>query len=163
MLTSARGLTLVELLVVLAITAVGARLAAPGIGQLVANYKVRGAAEGIMAGLQFARTEAVRRNSPVYFALGSAGGWSVQQASPSSTLMSRAASDLLGTSVSSSTSATSVTFVATGLVQSGTQMTQINVTSTLGDTQARRINIFGGGLIRMCDPNISITSDPRRC
>jgi type IV fimbrial biogenesis protein FimT len=159
----ARGFTLVELLVVMGIAAVGATLAAPGVAQLVANYKVRTAAEGIVTALNYARTEAVRRNSPVSFSLGTSGGWSVQQNSPATTLQTRSASDLAGLAVASSTSSTSVTFVATGLVQSGTQMTQVDVSSTAGDTQTRRINIFGGGLIRMCDPSVTTTSDPRRC
>lgn len=159
----ARGFTLVELLVVMAIAAIGAKLAAPGISQLLANYKVRGVAEAILTGLNFARGEAVRRNTPVSFSLASDGGWTVQQVSPSATLLSRSAADLAGATVASSSSATSVTFVATGLVQTGTQMTQVNISSALGDTQTRRINIFGGGLIRMCDPSVTTASDPRRC
>jgi type IV fimbrial biogenesis protein FimT len=163
MLRRARGMTLVELLVVMAIAAIGAKLAAPGIAQLLASYKVRGAAEAIVSGLNFARGEAVRRNTPVSFGLVTDGGWSVQQISTSSTLLSRSAADLAGTTVASSSTATSVTFIATGLVQSGTQMTQVNVSSTVGDTQARRVNIFGGGLIRMCDPAVTTASDPRKC
>ncbi|MES2936534.1 MAG: GspH/FimT family pseudopilin [Pseudomonadota bacterium] len=163
LMARARGVTLVELMVVMAIAAIGAKLAAPGISQMMANYKVRGAAEAIISGLNFARGEAVRRNTPVSFGLASDGGWTVQQVSPSSTLLTRSAADLAGTTVASSSAATSVTFIATGLVQSGTQMTQVNVSSAVSSTQSRRINIFGGGLIRMCDPGVTTTSDPRTC
>ncbi|MBA2674663.1 GspH/FimT family pseudopilin [Ramlibacter sp.] len=163
MLRRARGMTLVELLVVMAIAAIGTKLAAPGIAQLLANYKVRGVAEAIVSGLNFARGEAARRNSPVSFALATDGGWTIQQVSTSSTLLSRSAADLAGATVASSSSATSVTFVATGLVQSGTQMTQVNISSPASNTQTRRINIFGGGLIRMCDPGVTTASDPRKC
>jgi type IV fimbrial biogenesis protein FimT len=56
-----------------------------------------------------------------------------------------------------------VTFLPTGLVQTGTPLTQATVTSSVSSTDSRRINIYGGGLIRMCDPGISTANDPRRC
>ena len=156
------GVTLVELMVTLAVLAVGATLAAPGLSQMIANYKVRGAAEGILGGLNYARTEALRRNTAVTFALAPGGsGWTVSQDSPSATLQSRSDSD--SPIVASSTAATSVTFLATGLLQTGSQMSQVTVSSLVPGTHTRRINVFGGGLIRLCDPAVTTPDDPRRC
>jgi type IV fimbrial biogenesis protein FimT len=158
------GVTLVELMVVVAIAAVGATLAAPGLSQMLANYKVRGAAESILAGLNQARAEAVRRNSPVTFSLSANGsGWAVTQLSTSATIESRSNNDSPGATVVSSTPATSVTFLSTGLLQAGTQMGRVTVSTGMGGTNTRRIDIFGGGLIRMCDPAIAMANDPRRC
>ena len=160
----ARGFTMAELMVVLAIVAVSATLAAPSIANIMAGYRVRGVGEGILNGLNYARTEAVRRNTPVSFALTSGGaGWTVSQLSPSQTLQSRSSADAQGITVASSTANTSVTFIATGLLQAGSQMAQVTVSSGVDATKTRRINIFGGGLIRMCDPAITVANDPRRC
>ena len=159
-----QGFTLVELMVVVTIVAISATLAAPGFSQMIANYRVRSGAESIVNGLNYARSEAVRRNSAVSFALVSGGsGWTVSQVSPSTALQSRSDNDSPGTTVASSSVSTSVAFIPTGLVQSGTQMTQVTVSSSTSGTDSRRINIFGGGLIRMCDPGISTANDPRSC
>lgn len=158
------GLTLIELMVVVAIMAIGVTLAAPSFSQMTANYRVRSGAESIINGLNYARAEAVRRNSAVSFDLTVGGsGWTVNQVSPGTTLQSRSNNDSPGTIVASDNASTSVTFLPTGLVQTGTQLTQISVSSATTGTDSRRINIFGGGLIRMCDPNIAIANNPKRC
>lgn len=162
--SAARGVTLIELLVVLTVLAVGATLAAPSFEQMIANYRVRAAADSILNGLNLARTEALRRNAAVAFALTPGGsGWSVRQVSPAKVLQSRSDNDSPGTSVQPSGTATSVTFLPNGLLQPGTQMTQVTVSSLVHATDTRRINVFGGGLIRMCDPAITTADDPRRC
>jgi type IV fimbrial biogenesis protein FimT len=159
-----RGLTLIELLVVLAVVAVGATLAAPSMAQIVANYRVRSAAESMLGGLNFARTEALRRNTPVSFALTPGGsGWAVQQVSSGAALLSRSTNESPGTVVASVNSALSVTFLANGLLQSGTRISQLTISSPTGTGDTRRIDIYGGGLIRMCDPAVSAADDPRRC
>lgn len=159
-----RGLTLVELVVALAIVAISATLAAPSFAQMIASYRVRAAADGILGALNFARTEALRRNTPVAFSLVPGGsGWTVNQVATSATLQSRSAGDLDGTTVTSSNAATSVTFLASGLVQSGTQLSRVTVASNVSAADTRRIDVFGGGLIRMCDPAVTAASDPRRC
>lgn len=155
-----RGLTLVELLVAVAIVALGATLAAPDVSTMVSNYKVRGAAENLLNGLSYARGEAIRRNSPVTFSL-APSGWAVAQVSPATTLQSYAGSDAV--TVTSDNGATSVTFLPTGLLQAGTQLRQLTVASALDTADTRRINIFGGGLIRMCDPGVTAAGDPRSC
>jgi type IV fimbrial biogenesis protein FimT len=158
-----RGFTLIELLVVLAIVGISMTLAAPSFSQMIANYRVRGAAESVLNGLSYARTEALRRNSPVRFSLDAGVGWTVSQVSPSTTLQARASSDGSGTTVASGSANTAVTFLPTGLVQAGAQLAQVTVSSGVAGTGTRQINIYGGGLIRMCDPGVSTANDPRRC
>lgn len=156
-----RGFTMVELSVTLAVIAIGASLAAPGAATMLANRKVQAAAQSILDGLQQARTEALRRNAPVRFTLRADGtGWTLTKASD--TLQSYASSDWASL-VLASTGAGSVTFLPTGLLQTGAQLSQVSVSSTVGDSRTLRINVFGGGLIRMCDPGITVPDDPRRC
>lgn len=61
----ARGFTLVETMVVIALVAILAALAAPSWTQLRARNAVRAAVNDFNASLQFARSEAVRLNNPV--------------------------------------------------------------------------------------------------
>lgn len=160
-----RGLTLIELMITVAVLAVGLSLAAPSLSQQIANYRLRSAAEAIINGLNYARAEAVRRNSPVSFTLDASGpGWAVAQVSPATTLQTRAGGDSPGITAASSTTSRVVTFTPTGFVDtSGTRLAQVNLSSSVAQTDARRIDIFGGGLIRQCDPNVSTVGDTRRC
>jgi type IV fimbrial biogenesis protein FimT len=159
-----RGFTLIELMVTVVIIAISLALAAPSFVQLVSNYRLRGAAESIVNGLNLARAEAVRRNAQVSFALtGTKSGWTVTD-SGGAVIQTRADSETGGLTAASSNSATSVTFLPTGLVNAtGTWLTQVDLSSSASGTGTRRINVIGGGLIRMCDPAVTLTNDPRRC
>jgi type IV fimbrial biogenesis protein FimT len=64
-----RGVSLTELIIGLAITAILFLLALPDFRVWIQNAKIRGAAESIKTGLVLARTEALRRNAPVHFSL----------------------------------------------------------------------------------------------
>lgn len=161
----AHGFTLIELLVTVTVLAVGLSLAAPAFTQQIANYRLRGAAESIVNGLNFARAEAVRRNAPVSFTLDSGGpGWTVEQVSNATTLQSRASGETPAISATSSNGALGLTFTPTGLVDtSGTRLLQVTLSSSVAHTDSRQIDIFGGGLIRVCDPTVAATNDPRGC
>lgn len=60
-----RGLTLVELLVVMAIAAVLATLAAPSFKRQVQNARISSAVDTFLSDLRFARNEAMRRSTTV--------------------------------------------------------------------------------------------------
>lgn len=162
---AARGLTLIELMITVAVLAIGLALAAPAFTQQLANYRLRAAAESIINGLNYARAEAVRRNAPVSFTLSDTGsGWTVAMLSPATTLQSRAAGETPDVTAASTTASRAVTFTATGFVDgSGTRMSQIDLATSTAGSETRRIDIFGGGLIRVCDPAVTAAGDPRRC
>ena len=93
-----RGFTLIELVITMAVLAVGLLVAMPSIGVWLDNTRIRSAAEGLQAGLQTARMEAVRRNQSVSFYLvsltngstmdnscalsSSSGSWVINTSSP---------------------------------------------------------------------------------
>lgn len=157
------GFTLMELLVTVTIVAVGAMLAAPGANTMITNRKVQGAAQSILDGLNIARMEAIRRNAPVRFTMNTDGrGWTVTQVGSGTTVQEFSSSDWSGLSLTT-TPATAVTFMPSGLLQTGTQLSQVTVAAPVDDARTRRVNVFGGGLIRMCDPAITADNDPRRC
>lgn len=63
----ARGLTLIELMVTVAVLALLLASVAPSLGTWIGSQRVRNTASSLVAGLQQARAEAVRRNRPVSF------------------------------------------------------------------------------------------------
>ncbi|MCZ7563626.1 MAG: hypothetical protein M5U08_07250 [Burkholderiales bacterium] len=69
LIRSARGLTIIELLTGLVLLGILMVLAMPTFVQMLHNQKLRAGAESISAGLQIARTEALRRNAQVEFLL----------------------------------------------------------------------------------------------
>jgi type IV fimbrial biogenesis protein FimT len=65
----AAGFSLIELMMTLAILGVLLGLGAPRFAEYLRNVKLRSAAESFLAGIQLARSEAVRMNLPVEFLL----------------------------------------------------------------------------------------------
>lgn len=60
-----RGFTLIEACIVMAVTAILATTAAPGMQELIATRRLDGAATQLATDVQFVRSEAVARNTPV--------------------------------------------------------------------------------------------------
>ena len=97
-----RGFTLIELLVGITIAGVLAAIGVPALSGWLQNAKIDNTAKEALAGLQMARTEAIRRNVPVEFVL---TGTATDQADLANTLTPaangvnwavRAASDVAG-------------------------------------------------------------------
>ena len=64
-----QGLTLIELMVTISLLVLLTHALEPSISAWMANTQIRSVASSIQAGLQRARSEAVRRNEPVRFTL----------------------------------------------------------------------------------------------
>ena len=57
-----RGVTLIELVVVMAIIAIGAAFVAPNIGAWIPNYRLRGVARDVTSNLRLAQMKAISTN-----------------------------------------------------------------------------------------------------
>lgn len=66
---AAAGFSLVELLITLAVLGIVMALGLPNISVWIQNTQLKTAAEGVVSGLQLARSEALRRNVSVRFSL----------------------------------------------------------------------------------------------
>jgi type IV fimbrial biogenesis protein FimT len=159
-----RGFTLIEMMIAVAVLAVILSLGVPSFQTFMAHTRLRTTAEAILNGVQLARAEAVRRNTEVRFDLASDLGWSVVAAG--TTLQARSAAEgSKGITLDvRPTAASAVTFNGMGRVAAnnpaGASLTRIVVS---GGTKSRRIDIATGGLIRICDPEVSAVGDPRKC
>ena len=69
------GITLIELLVMLAIIVIMALISIPLFSSLIEHYRITTAAEELYASLQYARTEAVKRNTSVYVSVTTGDTW----------------------------------------------------------------------------------------
>ncbi len=214
----ARGLTLIELMVTVAILVMLLVGVGPSMGAWMRNTQVRNVASSMLAGLNRARNEAMRRNVPIRFSLVSdstvlssgcalsSGGvsWVVSVRDPAGACEA-APVVLIGTSVDpdiiaaydaavadannpliveanaggvggqnvvvagkiadGSAGANTVTFNSFGRIIDAAPIGFINISNNVagGDFRRLRIEVGGGGTIRMCDLGVSVQTDPRYC
>ena len=71
----ARGLTLIELLTVIAIVAILAAVGVPGFRALLLHQRLAAASQAFMSALAMARIEAIRRGEPVGVLPEGGAGW----------------------------------------------------------------------------------------
>ncbi|MBO9648014.1 MAG: GspH/FimT family pseudopilin [Variovorax sp.] len=180
-----KGFTLVELMVAITVLALLITLAYPSYTTFIQNAQIRSAAESVINGLQLARAEAIRNNQNVQFSLentsnGAAitGGtdWSVKSgAALDQTVQARrenSTSSLARVGVRNAVSATAaaagaglpanIVFTGLGRLSTATTVRQIDITGASG---ARRLAIVltPGGDVRLCDPLLSLASNPQGC
>lgn len=168
------GMTLIELMITLTILGILVVAAMPSYSKWIQNSQIRTASDATLNGLQLARAEAVRRNAAVAFAFGSGTAWTITMVSDSTVVQSRPAGEgsKSVTSTVTPNGATTVTFNGLGRVganaDASDSITQIDLdvpTTILAAVDSRdlRILIGTGGQLRLCDPNVSDTGDPRKC
>jgi type IV fimbrial biogenesis protein FimT len=173
-----RGLTLIELMVVMAVVGVLAMLALPSYQDWVQNSRTRNAAESIQSGIQMARAEAVSRNAPVQFDFRANSAWTVcvspvvpgacPDPDDATTVQSRSAGEgssadvTITPSVASPYVFNSLGVLAPAPVGGAVSIDVDNTAAT--DSRELRILIGVGGSSRMCDPDTGLSStDPRKC
>lgn len=184
------GVTLIELVIGVAIVSVLLAVGMPSFTEWIQNTQVRSAAETVLNGLQSARNEAVRRNANVRFDFTLANGvpaWNVGCVVASTdcpaSIQSKPGTEgggnarvgaITAAPVAGSYSAAlaggtglpaGVTFNNLGGVANvGADITRIDFTNSAYATARRLVIVIGnGGLIRMCDPALSLASNPQGC
>ena len=183
------GFSLIELMIVLSVLSILFAVGMPAFGRLLHDIEIRGSAEGLRAGLQTARTEAVTRNALVRISIDDSAGkpaWtlgcvyvSVRCPATISTYSATADTQVrwgiersnglssLGRALDAGNGLPSgVTFNALGAapgVANGNDAIRIDVIHSVNE-QARRLvlMITAAGTIRLCDPSAN-TDSVLRC
>jgi len=168
-ITLQRGVTLIEMMMVLVITAMLILVAMPSFSAWLANAQIRNGAEAVLNGMQFARNQAIQFNTPVQFELTGNSSWTVTRVSDDEELQSRAEE---GSATSETTvqpdGATQLTFNGMGWIvandDGSDSITQIDVEYAVDVDGVRplRVTITPGGSVKMCDPAVA-APDPRVC
>lgn len=171
----ARGVTLIELIVVIAIVTVLTMVALPSFSDLLAKKRVEGALTELTANLNFARSEAVVRNTNVSVTFGS-GCYVIHTTGSTATSCAQSGVPTLGTgalqiklvqldpastvSFSPNDSMTSLTFdsLRAMATSNGTDTTSgsVNINSSVGSWQLR-VSVMRMGRTQACSPNRTFT------
>ena len=141
------GFTLIEAMVVVVILAILAGLATPAFRSMIASQSVKNAASDLLSDIMLARSEAIRRNTPVTIsAIGSSwsNGWTVAIGSTETIKQRNFSSGLLTIEKKTGTSDT-VVFGATG--RATTSDFQMNFTAggITNDEQKRCVRCSAAG------------------
>lgn len=167
----AQGMTLVELLVTLTVTAMLLVIGVPAFMTYLNDAKIRAAAESITAGMNRARSEAIMRNTQIQFTpVGS--GWRIVQpaagGNPATTIaMSESAQ--FANNVIATPSAATVTFngsgrtTGAGLYTVGLASPTVGTCAVVGGgVHCLQVEVTATGSVKICDPAVP-ASDPRAC
>jgi type IV fimbrial biogenesis protein FimT len=184
----ARGLTLIELIVGVAIVAFIMAMAMPSLSGYLHNTKLRATAQSFASGASAARALAIQRNATVEFVIASAGvtasnvgsvtlartgqNWAVRvppvaPATAYEYIEGHTVQDGRSQNVEVAASATSVSFNGLGMASGA--MT-VDFTNTQGGPCAvdegpmrcMQLRVSGGGQVRLCDTQAG-SADSRRC
>jgi type IV fimbrial biogenesis protein FimT len=167
---SQSGVTLIELIIGIVIVGITLALAVPGYATWIQNSRLRNGAESILAGLQLARAEAVRRNTNVRFTLGAGTAWTISCNVVTATCPANIQSHTAGDGSSAAVTVTMVAGGANPLIFSNlgrltTAATSFNIDNNLlsaANSRDLRVVAEAGGTTRLCDPNVAV-GDSRAC
>jgi type IV fimbrial biogenesis protein FimT len=175
----ARGFSLIELMIALAIFALLVVLAGPMYAEFIANTNIRNAGESMLNGLRLAQAQAVRYNLPTEFQFISGTGWVVTTDDPENagtplpgsyeayTLTEGATQATIKETPSG---ATKVTFGGLGRVEPNTPasatLEMLDITNPLvPSSRPLRVivaNTINGVGTKLCDPAVPST-EPQAC
>jgi type IV fimbrial biogenesis protein FimT len=165
------GVTLVELLIAISVTAILLSIATPSMRAFIENVRIRATSESLQNGLALARAEAVRRNQNIEF-VRLTTGWVVRVPGTSTAL--HTASGKEGSNgiamTMAPTGADRITYDSFGRTvanaDSSASLTTVDIASahppSVGNYRPLRVQIQATGAPRVCNPAVG-TSDPRAC
>ena len=173
-----RGFTLIEAMVALVILGVLAAAGMPSFFAWLHNAQIRTAAENIRSGLQAARSEAIRRNALIEFTLDNPSvtggtGWTIRapnavlteqtiQVTPSNegtrnVVLTRLPNGAVGTTFNG------FGRLASTAVNPLLCVRLTNAAVAEADMHEFAVAIVDGSEIKLCDPKITDSKDPRTC
>ncbi|MDD2919236.1 GspH/FimT family pseudopilin [Rhodoferax sp.] len=180
------GFTMIELVVAMAVLGILMAIAMPSFVETMGNSRIRSVAESVTSGLQFARSEAVRRNEKIRFSLDSStGNWTVRRSADNTCVFD---GDVLQTRATTSSSTAVVVTTFSDVPATAATTAQVYVygpngsqaqdcmdaveqfvalridSSSLAADDSRDLRLVAPpvGRARLCDPHVT-TGDTREC
>lgn len=175
------GFSLIELLVAIAVLGILFAVGAPSFNSWIHNSQIRTGAQSILSGLQLARAEAVQRNATVQFSFGAGTSWSVGCVTVAATCPAviQSYSNLEGSSNAVVNAGQAVIAfnglgrqaVVVGVTPNPVVGVDIDISNPVGGNclvdggvmRCLRVSVAAGGQIRMCDPSLSLATNPQGC
>jgi type IV fimbrial biogenesis protein FimT len=169
------GLTLVELMVGLAIVALTLSFAMPAYREWILNLHIRNTAESILGGLQLARNEAITRRTSVRIDIDADGRWEIctgtlagvcpqqiqQRSEEESGANNVTIRELNNQQLTIAFNDLGQMILPAAPVDIAVDLAPSELAANL--TRDLRISVRAGGVIRMCDPNVTNQDDSRFC
>jgi type IV fimbrial biogenesis protein FimT len=168
------GFSVIELMIAIALIALLTMFSMPMYRAWLQNSQLRASAESIAAGLQQARSEAVRLNDSqgVRFRL-DGNAWFVERVANNEVFQQGGGGDLAKNAVVTPDPAGVTQVVFNPLGQSSVAALNIDVTHADtasfkciidgGEARCLRVQVRAGGLVRLCDTSVTTAGDPRQC
>ena len=151
-----KGFTLIELLITLVIAAILVTVAVPNFSGLVQNNRLITQTNNLIADLNFARSEAIKRKTAIEITAPDGdwnSGWQVQlSGAAENDFLRRSPASLEGISINTA-DGSSLTFGKTGFASNAT--TTFTVCDPRGDDYGRVITIEGTGRVAIAHQDAS--------
>lgn len=166
-----RGFTLIELCITIAVLGILLTLAAPSMSDMLTNSRMKSAKEQILAGINSAKSEAIRNNTSLRVALTSTT-LTVSRKDTGAVLKTLPISGASSVSIG----AVSFFFDSLGRVSdtgepedppvaawSSEIVPTSGADSCSAELRCYRIQVLSGGLIKACNPSQGDANDPSSC
>ena len=156
-----RGFSLIELVVVLAILGIVMGVGLPYLGDAIQNARIRSIANQMNSAIALARTNAITANNTSTITLNSDSSWAI---SIGSVIKSGSFSN---PTVAITPNATTIKFSSVGFsIDNNAAPNAISLDITSGSCAkdgggiaCLRVEVLAGGLVQICNPNISTGVD----
>lgn len=153
-----RGLTMIELMVTIAVLAILAAQAAPYMGDMMANSRLRESGNLLLTEALIAQSEAIKRNNVVRLAVTATTVQVVDMANAGAPVVLRTATIPQGVT----SAVTNVDFSAEGRpnpfgTSAAIDLSSVNSTCS-NDLRCPRLRIDAGGAVRLCGNQLSCSS-----
>lgn len=148
-----RGFTLIELMVTVAIMAILAAIAYPSFTDLIARNRLKGAAEGLFGDLEFAKSEAIKRNEVIKVTATTGVSWDYSITRPDTTVLkSVGVGDFKGVTLSKANNGGALTVDPVRGTTSGISIKFVRDSDT---SQSLCLVVSDLGRIKICSGNAS--------
>jgi len=147
------GFTLMELMATLAIITILAAIAYPSFTDMIERNRLKGAAEGLFGDMEFAKSEAIKRNEVITVTTTTGGSWGYNIARPDTTVLkSVGVGDFRGVTLFSANNGGTLTIDPVRGTTSGISIKFVRDSDT---NQSLCLVVSDLGRIKICSGNAS--------